>query len=72
MMENPDTEAVILPRVIAASADVDRCPMVTTEAMTKLYSSKCVLGRAKVSAGDWGNDILHAPKHRRGILGQNA
>ena len=25
-----------------------------------------------MSTRDWGNDVLHAPKHRRRILGQNA
>jgi hypothetical protein len=31
------------PRVIAASAVVDRCPIETTDAITRLYSNRCVL-----------------------------
>jgi hypothetical protein len=45
MIENPETEAVMLPNVEAASAAVDRWPMETTLAMTRLYSKACVLSR---------------------------
>jgi hypothetical protein len=31
------------PRVIAASAVVDRCPIEMTDAITRLYSNRCVL-----------------------------
>ena len=46
MMLKPVTLAVIEPRVDAARAVVERCPMETTEAMTREYSSKCVLERS--------------------------
>ena len=44
MMLNPETLAVMEPRVEAASAVVDRCPMDTTAAITRENSNRCVLG----------------------------
>ena len=49
MILNPETLAVIEPRVDAASAVVERCPMDITEAMTREYSNRCVLSENKVS-----------------------
>ena len=39
----PETLAVIDPSVEAARAVVDKCPIDTTDAMTREYSSRCVL-----------------------------
>lgn len=43
MMDQPVTEAVIEPRVDAASSTVDKCPMEITEAIEREYSSNWVL-----------------------------
>ena len=43
MMENPVTEAVIVPRVTAARALVEICPMDTTGAIEREYSRIWVL-----------------------------
>ena len=39
----PETLAVMEPRVDAARAVVDRCPIATTDAITREYSRRCVL-----------------------------
>lgn len=43
MMLKPETLAVMDPKVAAASAAVEICPIEMTEATTKLYSRTCVL-----------------------------
>jgi hypothetical protein len=43
MMENPVTEAVIVPNVTAARAFVPMCPIDTTGAIWSEYSNTCVL-----------------------------
>ncbi len=48
MMLKPDTLAVIDPREMAASADVDIWPMDTTETTTREYSRTCVLDGVRI------------------------
>ena len=48
MMLNLVTDAVMDPSVAATRAIVDRCPIDTTEATTRLYSRMCILTRCVV------------------------
>lgn len=63
MMLKPVTLAVIDPNVMAARAVVDKCPTKRTDALTRLYSSRCVLGAA-VRAKSYGEKFANLTRRQ--------
>jgi hypothetical protein len=62
IIEKPETEAVMEPRVIPARAAVERWPIEITDATNKEYSSSWALGSENEQGGSKGR--RDGPKNR--------
>lgn len=67
----PETLAVIDPKLTAARALVDRCPIEMTETTTREYSRRWVL-RSYSYMVFFKNNQVDVPKDWQGVLGEDA